>query len=112
VDDAEVFRRSLEETRRDTDPLLAVALQFAVPMWIEQVKAWSHNERQARAHAASDVIAYGGGAAHVATAGKERGRGKKGEAAQVFNAIACGLAILSFCRDGVTWAGSHWETRD
>jgi hypothetical protein len=106
----EILRRSIEEGRSCVDPLLEVALSFAVPLWIDQVREWSPEERQAKAGAASHLIAYGNGAAFVATAGQERGKGKPGEVAQVFNSVACGLALLSFCPGGVTWGGQHWET--
>jgi hypothetical protein len=126
MDDAEILRRSIEETRRDTDPLMAICLSFAVPLWIDMVRTWSPDMRQVRAHEAGQVIAYGAGAAAVATAGKERNKtsskkrkGKKGTAlkpregpAEVFNSIACGLAILAYCPGGVTWGGSHWEAKD
>jgi hypothetical protein len=113
MDDAEILRRSIEETRRDTDPLMAICLSCAVPLWIEKVRQWTPDMRQVKAHAASHVICYGSGAADVATGGKERGKGRrKGAAAEVFNSIACGLAILAFCPGGVTWGGNHWEVND
>jgi hypothetical protein len=128
MDDAEILRRSLEETKKDTDPLLHISLMCAVPLWIEVVRGWSPDMRQVKAHAASHTIAYGAGAADVATGGRERrGKGngrKKGKkakkgtptkprqgAAEVFNSIACGLAILAYCPGGVTWGGSHWEAK-
>jgi hypothetical protein len=111
MDDAEILRRSIEETRDGTDPLMALCLSFAVPLWIDMVRTWPWEERRAKAKAASHVIAYGEGAAHVATAGKERGKGRRGEAAKVFNAVACGLAILAYCPGGVTWGGNHWEAK-
>lgn len=108
-----------DHASRDTvDPLLSVCLSFAVPLWIERVKTWSPEERQAKAHAAGHMVAYGAGAAAVATSGKEKGKGKKRKkrpnqgAAEVFNAMACGLAILSYCPGGSTFAGQHWESRD
>jgi hypothetical protein len=126
MDDAEILRRSIEETKKDTDPLLHISLMCAVPLWIEVVRGWSPDMRMVKAHAASHTIAYGAGAADVATGGRER-RGKKGKgkkkakmgtstkpregAAEVFNSIACGLAILAYCPGGVTWGGSHWEVK-
>jgi hypothetical protein len=124
MDDAEMLRRTIEETPRDTDPLLAISLSCAVPLWIEKVRGWDKREREAKANAAGHTVAYGAGAADVATAGRER-RGKRGTkkkgkakgtsakpregAAEVFNSIACGLAILAYCPGGVTWGGNHWE---
>jgi hypothetical protein len=113
MDDAEILRRSIEETRKDTDPLMATCLSFAVPLWIDRVRDWSFDMRMVRAQAASHLICYGAGAADVATGGKERGKGrKKGAAAEVFNAIAMGLAILAYQPGGVTWGGNHWEAKD
>jgi hypothetical protein len=113
MDDAEILRRSIEETRDATDPLMALCLSFAVPLWIDMVRSWTPEARQAKAQAAGHMIAYGAGAADVATGGKERGKGRrKGAAAEVFNAVACGLAILAYQPGGVTWGGSHWEARD
>lgn len=111
MDDAEILRRKLEETRESTDPHMALCLSFAVPLWIDIVRGWDPKEREAKAHAAGHTIAYGAGAAHVATGGKERGKGRTGDAATVFNSIACGLAILAFSPGGVTFAGRHWEAR-
>ena len=39
-------------------------------------------------------------------------RGKKaGESAGVFNAVAQGIAVLSFAPGGITLFGQHWETK-
>lgn len=113
--DEDVLRRSIQESRGEVDPLLAICLSCAVPLWIEEVRRWDPAVRQTRAHEAGHVIAYGAGAAAVATGGKERNkstakkkRPNKG-ASEVFNAMAMGLAILAFCPGGVTFAGNHWE---
>lgn len=114
MDDAEILRRRIEESRGEVDPLLAISLSCAVPLWIEKVRHWDPTVRETRAHECGHVIAYGGGAAAVATGGRERTKGKKRPnegAAEVFNAIACGLALLAYCPGGVTFAGSHWEVR-
>jgi hypothetical protein len=113
MDNAEILRRQILETREATDPLMAICLSAAVPLWIEKVRAWTPEERQANAHAAGHMIAYGAGAAAVATGGKERNKSTRKRpdqgAAEVFNSIACGLAILAYCPGGVTFAGQHWE---
>jgi hypothetical protein len=38
------------------------------------------------------------------------GSKKRGEAAKAFNALAEGLAALSFCEGGVTFLGLHFES--
>ena len=109
--DDDVLRRSIEESRGEVDPLLAVCLSCAVPLWIERVRRWDPTVRQTHAQEAGHVIAYGAGAAAVATGGKERSRKKRPNkgASEVFNAMACGIAILAYCPGGVTFAGNHWE---
>lgn len=111
MDDAEILRRSLEESRGEVDPLLSICLSCAVPLWIEKVRSWTSEEREAKAHAAGHTIAYGSGAAAVATGGKERSKKKRPNqgAGEVFNAMAMGLALLAYCPGGVTFAGNHWE---
>ena len=117
MDDTEILRRSIEESRGEVDPLLSICLSCAVPLWIEKVRSLSPGEREAKAHAAGHVIAYGNGAAAVATGGKERSKSQAKKkrpnqgAAEVFNAIACGLAILAYSPGGVTFAGNHWKAR-
>ena len=36
---------------------------------------------------------------------------KKGETAAAFNALAEGIAILSFAPGGITFMGDHWENK-
>ena len=109
------MRRTVEEGRGEVDPLLRICLSAAVPLWIEKVRAWTPEEREVKARAAGHTIAYGAGAAAVATGGKERNKKKATKqrpnqgAAEVFNAMARGPAILAYGPGGVTFAGSHWE---
>ncbi len=83
--------------------LLPVALQAAVPLWIERVRHMTPGQRQARAAELADVIT-------------ERGdvilyrRARRGESAAAFNALAEALAIGAFQPGGVTVFGSHWCT--
>lgn len=81
-------------------------LRVAVPMWIDHLRhlpgpgqleavrlAWAKNAADQVAHR-GDVLQYGG---------------KRGEAAEVFNHLAKGLAAAAFQPGGVTFAGEHWE---
>ena len=102
MDGAGLLRRQLDETREATDPLMSICLSCAVPLWIAKVRGWDPAVRQTKAQEAGHMIAYGAGAAAVGTGGKERTRKKRPNqgAAEVFNSIAMGLAILAFCRAG------------
>lgn len=85
--------------------LLLESLRAAVPVWREEF-AHMHSD-QLRDYinqhkrgdilnvcARGDILMYGGGG--------------KGEAAEVFNSLARGLAALSLQPGGVTFAGMHW----
>lgn len=111
MEDAEVLRRAIVESAGEIDPVMAICLSCAVPLWIETMRSWSAGRRETEAHAAGHTIAYGAGAAAVATGGRERNKSSRGNkgAAEVFNAVAKGLAILAYCPGGVTFGGQHWE---
>lgn len=83
--------------------LLSATLMVAVPLWVERLRAkpWSYIDL--RAEECSHLIAEKGDVLQF-------GGGKKGEAAKAFNALAEGLAILSFFPGGVKFAGQHWES--
>ncbi len=88
-------------------PLLLMTLEVAVPLWIQRWRGRSWVERLVRSAecaeivaAKGDVLQYGGGPR------------EKGEAAKAFNALAEGLAIVSFCPGGVKFCGLHWETKE
>jgi hypothetical protein len=90
--------------------LLHTALQAAVPLWIAELKQmrerspdsfWNHCHR--RTQEAAQILAEQGDALMFRV---------KGKSAQVFNALAEGLAIMSFCPGGVrSNLCGHWETR-
>jgi hypothetical protein len=82
--------------------LLPIALQAAVPLWIGRVREMTPGQRQARAAELAQVIAERGDSILF--------RGKRGESAAAFNALAEGLAIGAFQPGGVTAFGSHWCT--
>jgi hypothetical protein len=90
--------------------LLATALEAAVPL----VQLELRNELRVLGRTAVDrTIARWAaeGADQVVSRGdilQFRG-GKRGETAEVFAALARGLAALSTAPGGVTFAGRHWE---
>ena len=84
------------------DGVLNAALSCAVPLWIMRFKQqpWSYVEQ--RAHECAQIIAEKGDIIMF--------RSKvKGETAKAFNALAEGIACLSFAPGGVTTFGLHFE---
>lgn len=82
--------------------VLLTTLQLAVPMWIEQLRAVGgqlpYDERDRiieQINSKGDDLQFGG---------------KRGSAAQAFNAMAKGLAALAYAPGGVTFCGIHWCT--
>jgi len=78
------------------------SLSVAVPLWIERLRGLSWEERQARVvdvpkllGEKGDVLLFGGG--------------KKGEAGELFNRFAEGIAVLAFMPGGVDVFGCHFE---
>lgn len=99
--------------------VLATALSCAVPLWIDQVRALSAEDRQRRGVELSRIISlgekhdeirgqHGAGPALFAVGERARGNNVGGPAA-VFNALAEGLALAAFQPGGVTYLGQHWE---
>lgn len=86
-------------------PLMAASLEVAVPLWQERVASLSADERLAKVGDISQMLAEKGDVLQY-------GGGKRGEAAACFNALAEGLAILSYCPGGVTFLGQHWEAAE
>ncbi len=84
--------------------LLRITLEAAVPLWIEDLKALPMATVLEIAAHDGQVIAEKG---DVLQFGSKR----KGEAAEAFNALARGLAALSFSPGGVRFVGQHWESR-
>lgn len=89
--------------------IMGTTLQVAVPLWVENIKAqrdalppglfWETITTSAKR--CSDVIAEQGDCLMFKSRGKT---------ATAFNALAEGLACLSFCPGGVRFMGMHWET--
>jgi hypothetical protein len=108
MSDTDILRLRIEESRGEVDFVTGAFLGLSVPMWIEEMRAWSPDRREHKAHELSEVIAYGAGAAALADPDR-RGTTKRGALGGAFNAVAQGLACLAFCPGGVVFAGHHWE---
>lgn len=79
-------------------------LTLAVPMWQERLKARPWADLVPRSREIADIVASHGDVILY--------RGKKtGETAAAFNALAEGLAILSFAPGGVRFMGCCWTDR-
>lgn len=85
----------------DSD-LLRITLSAAVPLWVLRLRERPFAELLRRAPELGQVVAEKGDV--VQFKGK-----KKGETAAAFNALAEGLAILSFMPGGVTFMEEHYE---
>ena len=81
-----------------------ITLEVAVPLWIEDVRSWTTERRMNRAAICGQHIAEKGDVLQFG--------GKKGEAAEAFNRLAEGLAILAYWPGGVTFSGVRWEAHD
>lgn len=85
-------------------PALIETLNLAVPMWIDRLQQLDGETRTNKALRwaadAADAVAFRGDALQFG--------GKKGEAADVFNHLARGLAALAHAPGGVLFQGRHW----
>lgn len=85
-----------------TSDFLIIALQAAVPLWVETVRQYTPEQLEERRKITSQVIAEKGDVIQF--------RSKtKGETASAFNHLAEGLAILATQKGGVDFLGQHWE---
>lgn len=89
-------------SKQPNGDLLRLTLMAAVPLWIAEFRKLTEDERIAIAKTCSQVIAEKGDVLQF-------GGGKKGEAANAFNALAKGLAVMAFVPGGVTAFGLHFE---
>lgn len=83
--------------------MLRSTLGVAVPIWVMELKKLPWPAIEKIAHESAQVVAEKGDVLQFG--------GKKGEAAKAFNALAKGLAALSFCPGGVTFLGDHYENK-
>jgi hypothetical protein len=81
--------------------LLSITLSMAVPLWIEELRPLTDEQRLARASGLADIIGSQGDIILYPS-------GKKGETAKAFNALAEGVAIGAFQPGGVTVFGQHF----
>jgi hypothetical protein len=84
------------------ESLLATALSVAVPMWAMELRRRPLDELLAEAPSLAQIVAEKGDLIQF------RGK-KRGETAAAFNALARGVAILSFVPGGVIIFGMHFE---
>ena len=82
---------------------LAESLAFAVPLWIDDIRDLTDEQRIARAKRCGAAVAERGDVLQF-------GSSKPGKAAEVFNALAEGLACAAYQPGGITFAGRHWCT--
>ena len=87
------------------DSLLTMALQTAVPLWVIEIRYVPFDRRQERAKEISQIVAEKGDIILYRS-------DKRGETAKAFNALAEGIAILSFAPGGVKAFGCHWEAAE
>ncbi len=104
----DLLRMRIEESQGDTDSLTKALLGLAVPMWIDKMRHWRWAYRQEVARKLVDIICSEQAIAAMCDP-DARGTARKGGLGGAFNAVAQGLAILSFCPGGIVFAGHHWE---
>jgi hypothetical protein len=85
-----------------TQSLLSISLSAAVPLWAMQFRDLSWDTLQSYLPDIIDMVASHGD--NILYRSK-----KSGETAAAFNALAKGIAILSFCPGGVKVFGNHFE---
>lgn len=86
------------------DPtLLKTALSAAVPLWIARLRQESLATLQYQTSDLAQLVAEKGDRLMF--------RSKKGETADVFNALAKGIAICAFAPGGITTFGLHFEAQ-
>jgi hypothetical protein len=100
----------IQDSRANCDPMLALFMGVAVPMWIERMKDWPLGDIETRAHSLTDIVTSSQGIAAMVDP-DARGTQRKGELANAFNALAEGIACLAHCPEGICFGGHHWEVK-
>lgn len=81
--------------------VLAETLALAVPLWIWDLRGLTDDQRAARARRCSAMVAERGDVLMF-------GSKSRGKAAEVFNALAEGIACAAYLPGGIDFAGRHW----
>ena len=81
--------------------LLKLALEVAVPLWIEELRSWSWDDRVMLARVCAQVVAEKGDVLQYGGEG----------CAEAFNRLAQGVAALAFVPGGVTIFGMHFSSK-
>jgi hypothetical protein len=86
------------------DSLLSASLGAAVPLWVDQIlrEGWSDDRMRREAEECSTVVASKGDVILFRSS-------KRGETAAAFNALAKGVALLSFQVGGVVCFGTRYS---
>lgn len=84
------------------DDLLKLSLEIAVPIWIDQLRSSTFEERAWRAHRCAEVVGHKGDIILYRSS-------KKGETAEAFNRLAEGVACAAFQPGGIKCFGLHFE---
>jgi hypothetical protein len=89
------------------DSLLSAALGAAVPLWVDQIlrEGWDDARMRREAEECSTVVASKGDVIMFRSS-------KRGETAAAFNALAKGVALLSFQVGGVVCFGTRYSVVD
>jgi hypothetical protein len=87
------------------DALLSAALGAAVPLWVDQIvrEDWPDDRKRREAAECATVVASKGDVIMFRSS-------KRGETAAAFNALAKGVALLSFSPGGVVCFGTRYST--
>lgn len=102
--------KKLSSTPNPADPfdhartidLLKISLSTAVPLWAYQLRQQPREYLSRRSGECAEIVACEGDCLMYRT---------KDRTARAFNALAEGIAILSFCPGGVRLFGLHFENQ-
>jgi|HubBroStandDraft_3_1064219.scaffolds.fasta_scaffold00080_25 hypothetical protein len=81
-----------------------MCLQVAVPMWQMEFQSYAWDQLRPIAQRAAEEVGSHGDILQF-------GSKKAGAQADVFNHLAKGIAVLSFCPGGVKFLGDHYEAQ-
>jgi hypothetical protein len=109
----DVEAMALEQSEQESGALggqwFLPLLLDAVPRWATKHFSTDPEARVKRAHELGEIIAYSQGAAAMSDP-EARDTGSEGDLAEVFNAVAEGLALKAYCPGGTgPFSGLKWE---